>query len=289
MTVAFRLLQPFGVEIDLDLGNPLSAAQQDDLRRLYSRHDLIVAHGGQMDMEQQARAMSYLGPVLRTEDSMGEISRESPIGLGGAALCFHSDYVYSPEPLLGISLHALDVVAGETSTRFASGRTALDALRSEDLPEDLPEDLGGLSSLQVFGVALDRRNRLAEVATLPSTVHPLVWDHPGTGGRFLLAPEMTTDSIVGLSPADSEALVARLFAALYSPANVLEHRWQPGDTVIWNNVSVMHARGDYSATEHRVLQRVAIGTKGYFELYPEMAEELSTERWSDDDASVPPG
>jgi taurine dioxygenase len=275
-----RSLQPFGVEIDVDLGS-LSAPEQDELRRLYSLHDLIVAHGRPMNMEQQARVMSYLGPVLRTEDSMGEISRESPIGLGGAALCFHSDYIYSPEPLLGISLHALDVVAGETSTRFASGRTALDALGSQDLSE--------LSSLQVFGVALDRRNRLAEVATLPHSAHPLVWDHPGTGGRFLLAPEMTTDSIVGLSPASSEALVARLFAAMYAPSNVLEHRWSPGDTVIWNNVSVMHARGDYSATEHRVLQRVAIGTKGYFELYPEMAEELSRERWSDDDTSVPPG
>ena len=279
--ISARPLQPFGVEIDVDLAQPLSASEQDELRRLYSRHDLLVAHGARMGMEDQVRAMGYLGPVLRTEDSMGEISRESPIGLGGAALCFHSDYIYSPEPLLGISLHALDVVAGETSTRFASGRTAYESLGSDDL--------AGLSSLQVFGDALDRRNRLAEVASLPSTAHPLVWDHPGTGGRFLLAPEMTTDSIVGLPASDSEALIARLFAAMYSPGNVLEHRWEPGDTVIWNNVSVMHARGDYSQTEHRVLQRVAIGTKGYFELYPEMAEQLSRERWSDDDASVPPG
>jgi len=274
-----RPLVPFGVEIDLDLGEELPGSQQDELRRLYTLHDLIVAHGRPMEMEQQVRVMSCLGPVLRTEDSMGEISRESPIGLGGAALCFHSDYIYSPEPLLGISLHALDVVAGETSTRFASGRTAYQALSLEDLD--------GLSTLQVFGDALDRRNRLAEVADLPSTAHPLVWEHPGSGGRFLLAPEMTTDSVVGLSPSDSEALISRLFGAMYSPANILEHWWEPGDTVIWNNVSVMHARGDYSSTAHRVLQRVAIGTKGYFELYPEMAEALSTERWRDGDASVP--
>jgi taurine dioxygenase len=281
MTIGVRTLRPFGVEVDLDLGEELSGSQADELHRLYSLHDLIVAHGDPMDMEQQVRVMSCLGPVLRTEDSMGQISRESPIGLGGAALCFHSDYIYSPEPLLGISLHALDVVAGETSTRFASGRTAYEALSSS-------EALDGLSTLQVFGAALDRRNRLAEVATLPSTAHPLVWEHPGPGGHFLLAPEMTTDSVVGLPPAESEALVDRLFAAMYSSDNILEHWWEPGDTVIWNNVSVMHARGDYSATPHRVLQRVAIGTKGYFELYPEMAEALSTDRWSDDAPSVPP-
>jgi taurine dioxygenase len=182
--------------------------------------------------------------------------------------------------LLGISLHALDVVARETSTRFASGRTAYRAIGSSELD--------GLSTLQVFGDALDRRNRLAEVASLPSTAHPLVWDHPGTGGHFLLAPEMTTDSVVGLSPDDSEALISRLFAAMYSPGNILEHWWEPGDIVIWNNVSVMHARGDYSSTARRVLQRVAIGTKGYFELYPEMAEALSRDRWGEGDPSAPP-
>jgi taurine dioxygenase len=131
--ISAQPLQPFGAEIDLDLAQPLSASEQDEFRRLYSRHDLLLAHGSRMGMEDQVRAMSYLGPVLRTEDSMGEISRESPIGLGGAALCFHSDYIYSPEPLLGISLHALDVLAGETSTRFASGRTAYESLGSDDL------------------------------------------------------------------------------------------------------------------------------------------------------------
>ena len=282
--ISARPLQPFGVEIDLDLAQPLSASDQDEFRRLYAVHDLVVAHGEPMSMDAQVRLMSDLGPVLRTEDSMGEISRESPIGLGGAPLCFHSDYIYSPEPLLGISLHALDVVAGETSTRFASGRTAYEALGAGG-----GDAIESLETLQVFGDALDRRNRLAEVATLPSTAHRLVWEHPGTGGRFLLAPEMTTDCVVGLSPTDSEALIERLFAAMYSPANILEHRWEPGDTVIWNNVSVMHARGDYSRTEHRVLQRVAIGTKGYFELYPEMADALSRERWSDDRPSAPPG
>src|ERR1700730_16981680 len=105
-----RPLLPFGVEIELDLRQELSASEQEELRRLYAVHDLIVAHGGKMNMDAQVRVMSYLGPVLRTADSMGEISRESPIGLGGAALCFHSDYVYSPEPLLCICLHALDVV-----------------------------------------------------------------------------------------------------------------------------------------------------------------------------------
>jgi hypothetical protein len=44
-----------------------------------------------------------------------------------------------------------------------------------------------------------------------------------------------------------------------------------GDFVIWNNTRVVHARGDSSMVERRVLQRVTIGTKGYLDLYPELA------------------
>ncbi len=275
-----RQLRPFGVEVDLDLSRELPAEEAEAFAELYRRHDLVLVRGQNLDMDEQARVMSYLGPVLRTVDSMGEISRESPIGLGGAALCFHSDYAYSPEPLLGISLHAVDVVDGQTSTRFAGGRTAY-----ASLGQDLRRRLEGREALQVFGAQLDRRNRLAEVADLPSTPHPLIWEHPGSQGHFLFAPEMTTDSVVGLPGDEGERLIADIFAALYGNANVLKHRWQRGDLVIWDNVSVVHARGDYSAIDRRVLQRVAIGTKGYYELYPEMAEQMADHGWNDDPAA----
>ncbi len=197
----------------------------------------------------------------------GPMSRDTLIGLAGVELCFHSDYGYSPEPLLGISLLATDVVDGETSTRFASGRAAWDAL--DDVTR---EELAELSTLQVFGARLDARNRKAQLdPRLPSTVHPLVCPHPATGGRFLFAPEMTTDSIDGLDPDASERVIGTVFDALYGPGRVLEHRWRIGDLVLWHNVRVVHARGDVSQIGRRVLQRVTLGTKGYLDLYPELA------------------
>ena len=83
---------------------------------------------------------------------------------------------------------------------------------------------------------------------------------------------MTTDAIVGLEPDHSEALVEELFALLYDDSNVLEHLWCIGDLVVWNNVTVTHARADNSRVEHRTLQRVTLGTKGYFDLYPWLAD-----------------
>jgi taurine dioxygenase len=106
---------------------------------------------------------------------------------------------------------------------------------------------------------------------LPSTAHALAPAHEASGSRSLFAPEMTTDSIVGLDSDESEALLAEVFGALYGPRQVLEHRWNMGDFVLWNNTRVVHARGDSSMIERRVLQRVTLGTKGYLDLYPELA------------------
>jgi alpha-ketoglutarate-dependent taurine dioxygenase len=258
-------LKPFGVEVHVDLREELSTEAIEELRRLYAGHDLLLVREQHLTMEQQVRALAHLGPILHVDN--GIVARDSAIGLGGAELCFHSDYCYSPEPLHGVSLHALDVVDGETSTRFASGRRAYD-----EAAPGLRARLDGLEALQVFGARLDARNRLADLdPRLPNTRHALAQPHFGTGGAFLFAPEMTTDSVVGLPPDESEAIIGEVFGLLYDDANVLEHLWCVGDLVIWNNVSVVHGRADNSRVDRRVLQRVTLGTKGYFDLYPWLA------------------
>ena len=272
-----RPLEPFGVELGVDLRDDVTD-RRDELANLFAAHDLLLVRGPKLTMDEQIRAVGCLGPVLYVDN--GIMSRDTEIGLLGAALCFHSDYAYSPEPLIGISLHAIDVVDDETSTRFAAGRTAYERLSPE-----LRARVESLQALQVFGADIGRRNRLAALdPRLPSTAHPLVSPHAGTGGRYLFAPEMTTDSIVGLDPDESEELVRQLFAVLYAESNVLEHRWREGDLVIWDNRCVVHARGDVSRVAHRVLQRVALGTKGYFDLYPWLAEYS----WAEDGSLVGP-
>jgi taurine dioxygenase len=258
-------MEPFGVELELDLSRPLSAASAAALADAFARHDLVLVRGQDLTLDQQIAACAHLGPVLLSDS--GVMSKDTLIGLAGVELCFHSDYGYSPEPLFGISLLATDVVDGETSTRFASGRAAWDALDAATQAQ-----LAEVRTLQVFGARLDARNRKAQLdPRLPSTVHPLVFPHPATGGRFLFAPEMTTDSIAGLDAEASEEVIATVFDALYGPGRVYEHRWAVGDLVLWHNVRVVHARGDVSQIGRRELQRVTLGTKGYLDLYPELA------------------
>jgi hypothetical protein len=106
--IAARPLSPFGVELAVDLAAPMTSGQQDELRRLYATHDLLVAHDQRLTMDDQVRVMGYLGPVLHTPDGRGQIRHDN--GLYTSALAFHSDLMFSPEPILGISLHGLGVV-----------------------------------------------------------------------------------------------------------------------------------------------------------------------------------
>jgi taurine dioxygenase len=263
--ITTRPIEPFGMELFVDLRRGFTPAERAEFCRLFETHDLLLVRGSVLTMDEQLRVCEVLGPVLHSDS--GLMSNDTVIGLAGVELAFHSDYGYSPEPLQAISLHAVDVVDGETSTRFASGRHAY-----ESLSPHLQHRVAQLSALQVFGSKLDRRNRLAELdPVLPSTAHPLASRHEATGSRWLFAPEMMTDSIVGLPPDESEAILGEVFAALYGPGQVLEHRWHVGDFVVFHNMRVVHARGDVSNVARRVLQRVTLGTKGYLDLYPHLA------------------
>jgi taurine dioxygenase len=266
-TIPARPMTPFGVELDLDLRQPLTDAQQDELRRLYTTHLLIMVRDQHLSIDDQVRVLGHLGPLLLSGDSSGQIRHDN--GLHTSALAFHTDLAFCREPLHGISLHALEV--GETSTRFADARGAYGRLDPR-----LRERIAECEALNVFSVKLDARNRDADVdPSLPRAIHPVVWHHAVTGEPFVYVCENQTDSIVGLPPDESEEVIAALFAALYDPDQILEHHWRPGDIVIWDNLAVQHGRRDIAQHGPRVLQRVALGTRGMWEQSPEVADYYS--------------
>lgn len=67
--------------------------------------------------------------------------------------------------------------------------------------------------------------------------------HPRTDRPILYVSQMMTTHIEGLPADESEQLLDELFAVLYAPDNTLEHHWQAGDLVLWDNLATQHARG----------------------------------------------
>jgi taurine dioxygenase len=267
---------PVGVEIrGLDLRDRLSDEQLEELRVLFDARHLLLFRGQELGGDRQADVAGLFRPVVC--EKAGRFGYVSNVRQGAVvpegALPFHSDFAFTHEPVLGLSLHALVVPANGAPTRFADAERAL-----ELMSEALRARIDQLRILNVydFGLPTDRRMREADLSPgSPRTERTFVGRHPVTGTPVINANAMHTDRVLGLAPDESEELLREVFGVLYGPANTYEHRWAVGDLVIWDNVSVHHGRDDFPVTEERTLQRVCLATKTADEIVPNLQELLA--------------
>src|SRR5688572_7827733 len=133
--LAWRVLSPFGVEIDRDLSRPLSETEADQLRALFRDHGLILARRQSLSMERQQELCALFGSVLRRDGEDGYMTNEGG-GPASSQYAWHSDAAYTEHPFDALSLHALDVVDDASSTRFTSAE-----LGYQTLPARLREAL----------------------------------------------------------------------------------------------------------------------------------------------------
>ena len=90
----------------------------------------------------------------------------------------------------------------------------------------------------------------------PDRIHPLVWNH--RSGRKSLALSTSCSHIVGMHPADSHDLLARLFAHATRDEYVYRHEWRMGDLLMWDNTGTMHRARPYDPTAGRLLHRFTL-------------------------------
>lgn len=257
-------LAPFGHEVALSSIREIDAEGGETLRELYRRDGLLLLRGLTLSKADQIEFCRHLGPVNESQFENFLVSNVAKGGhLGTRELLWHHDVPYLPAPYLGASLHALQVDADAVGTRFSSGFRAYEAL-----PEALKNRIDGMKALHVRERVFDRRNRLTDLLEGDvCTVHDVVQRQPGTGRPYLFVSENLSPCIIGLSEADSQALLDELFGYFYAADNVLEHRWREGDIVIWDNLTLQHARG-LAGEGTRTLQRVTIAELGYAQQYP---------------------
>jgi taurine dioxygenase len=58
--------------------------------------------------------------------------------------------------------------------------------------------------------------------------------------------------------ADSEALLDRLWAHAADPRFAVSHQWRVADTLIWNNLGILHRRDAFDGTARRIMHRTQI-------------------------------
>jgi taurine dioxygenase len=261
---------PIGVDVmDFDPAAPLGAEDLARLREAFDqRHLLRIRAPGLGDLD-HVRLAGCFGPIY---DEYGNgkgfhfLSNVRPDAIiGHGPLLFHSDLAFTAEPTLGLSLYAIDVPADGAPTRFANAVRAL-----ESLPVEVRARLDALHAYHLFDLTTQAGGARYREATLPAreprAVHPVVLRHPRSGRPILYVSEMQTDRIAELAPDDGEALLQQLFAALYAPGNLYEHRWRAGDLLIWDNLALQHGRN--APDLPRTLRRVTLARRGLPEMIP---------------------
>ena len=87
----------------------------------------------------------------------------------------------------------------------------------------------------------DKSFREGELAEVPPVPQALVQQNPRTGRKALYVGAHLA-RVNHMAAADSDALLAALRQRAEAPQLQHRHIWQPGDLVIWDNLTVQHAR-----------------------------------------------
>jgi taurine dioxygenase len=96
-------------------------------------------------------------------------------------------------------------------------------------------------------------------AEFPPRRWPLVIAHPETGRKALFVNPGYMVHIVGLKRAESHALIRFLCHHVALASFVYRHHWQPGDLVVWDELSALHRAPDDYAPHDRKVVRVTAG------------------------------
>ena len=255
-TLVWRRLEPFGAEIAHDLSQPLTPAEAEHLRALFNEHGLLLARGQALTMARQRKVCALLGPILLRAGENGTMTNEGG-GPSASELAWHSDAAYTEHPFDALSLHALDVIDGASSTRFVSAEIAL--------PEDLQAALAGCEQEMIsphYTVLAERTCDQRDPIALKRGRMPVFHTNPHNGRSCVWVSAMHTARLIDTDWEAGRALLHQVYDYLYAPEKVFEHRWHRGDLIIWDNIALQHMRGNVEGVGKRVLQRVIVGTEG---------------------------
>ncbi|MPY92115.1 MAG: TauD/TfdA family dioxygenase [Acidimicrobiia bacterium] len=234
-------------------GQHLSATEQADFGRRFG------------DLSIEAMAFTNENPdgtIRPVEDAL--------VGLLRGNEGWHTDSSFAPLAAKASILSAVKMPASGGETEWADMRAAYEAL--DEATRQRIATLSALHSL-VHSQAVAGQGASSTASALASLrspgyssspdqladppLRPLVKTHPVTGRPSLFIGRHAY-GIPGMGPAESERLLADLLDLACRPPRVLQHRWAPGDVVIWDNRCVLHRARPYDPTQPRIMHHTRV-------------------------------
>jgi alpha-ketoglutarate-dependent taurine dioxygenase len=254
------------------LGGDLDASVVAEIRRALLRHKVVFFRGQtQLDEASQVAFAGQLGALTRGHPTQLPFDGHPHIlnlsaDEGGRAAYWHTDVTFTDRPpafsvLRGVVIPPVggDTLWANTATGYAGLKPEvreqadrLWAVHTNDF------DYGGVSVRSIDELPEAYRERARQfVSTGYETQHPLVRVHPETLERTLLLGGFTR-YVLGVSRAESDALIAALQAEITRPENTARWRWAAGDVAIWDNRATQHYAVNDFGDAPRVVRRATV-------------------------------
>src|SRR4249919_412 len=178
--------------------------------------------------------------------------------LGNSELVWHQDMSYNELPPKASLLYGIETpsAGGETFfyNLYEAYATLPQALKSRIQALSCKHDATRNSSGQLRKGFEERYSN----AERPGAIHPLVVRHPETGRSSLYLGRRPNAWIVGLSDADSDALLDELWAHVQQGPHSWAQEWRQGDLVIWDNRCTLHRRNQLDPSLRRLMHRTQV-------------------------------
>jgi taurine dioxygenase len=241
-----------GAEIHgVDLSKPLDDASFEHVHAALLEHLVIFFRDQDITPEQHLEFGRRFGelhlhpsaPIIDNNPELMQIHGDanSPFVEGTS---WHTDVSSDEEPPMASILHLTTVPKVGGDTLFANMYAAYDALS-----DTMKTILDPLTALHTSDVHVGRYEQIGgglRRAEHPHAVHPVIRTHPETGRKGIYVNQPFTQHIVGMKPAESDALLNFLYDHCASPHFQCRFRWQPNSIAFWDNRCTQHlATWDY--------------------------------------------
>lgn len=262
-----------GAEVTgVDLRRPLEPALLAALNEAWLRHLVLVFPGQDLSTHEQIAFSRCFGELDKhefqpryTHPDHREILLVTnkpidgkPSDTRNTGRNWHTDLTFTSRPAKGALLLCREKPPVGGDTMFANMYLAYETLspRLRAFIEDM-EAIHDASLVK----GLDQRNpeQVAELKRRnPPVAHRIVQVHPETGAKSLLVGQRIR-GIIGLTDAESAALLGFLNDHAQSPEFVYRHRWSVDDLVMWDNRCTQHiALPDFDQRQPRLMLRCSL-------------------------------
>ena len=258
-----------GVDLSQEVGDELFAS----LYGAFLTHQVLLFRGQDIPPGRQVAFARRFGEVqvhvmnqyhaaghpelyyLTNLDPDGKPSGRHP---DRGTLAWHTDGSWSRRTGQATIIYSDEVPAEGGETHFCDMYAAWESLSPARQAELAP-----LRAVHNLDFSRTRRHKVdlmteEQKRDKPPVDHPVVRTHRETGRKALFLGDHA-EYIQGMDYDAGRALIEEVNAEAIHPSRVYEHRWQPGDLIVWDNRCLQHRATEYDESRvRRVMRRCTV-------------------------------